>query len=114
MPDNNKDCLLTGNLDIFVARYEETVDGGMERWDEILIHGDPEGLRSLAALLIRIADLDQEKVDVRDLPPGAREHYQLQPGIHLAQSSDPVIIGRLDARGTGAYYERFIPKQGTT
>ena len=32
-------------------------------WKEVLIHGDPEGLRSLARLLIKIAETNQEKME---------------------------------------------------
>ncbi|RZK32511.1 MAG: hypothetical protein EOO57_14915 [Hymenobacter sp.] len=82
----------------------------MVKWDEILIHGNPEGLKSLAKLLLEIAELNQEEVDDNSLPSGAREHYQLRPGIELSSSSDPLIVGRIDAKGTGAFYQRYIPR----
>ena len=44
------------------------------------------------------------------LPIGAREHYQLRPGIELSKSSIEVIVGRLDAKGTGEFYNSFISK----
>jgi hypothetical protein len=78
----------------------------MPKQQEILIHGDPEGLRSLATLLLQLADLDQNTIT--DLPIGAREHIHLQPGRGLSNSSERVIIGRLDAKGTGAFYDRYI------
>lgn len=56
------DYLIKGNLDIF------------EGDQEILIHGDPEGLKSFAQLLIKIAELNQEEIDNKYLPIGAREH----------------------------------------
>ncbi|GAB3290941.1 Imm32 family immunity protein [Hymenobacter tenuis] len=102
---------IEGLLDIFIARYEDDEDGEIIKGTEILIHGNPEGLKSLAKLLLEIAELDQEKVNNNYLPVGAREHYQLRPGIELSNSSDQVIVGRLDAKGTGAFYERFIPKE---
>ena len=71
----------------------------------------PEGLKSLAKLLLEIAELNQEKVEDKYLPNGAREHYHLRPNIEISKSSNSVIIGRLDAKGTGEYYERFIPKK---
>lgn len=96
---------IEGELDIFVSRNE---DGG-----EILIHGNPEGLKSLAKLLLEIAELNQEYVEDKYLPIGAREHYHLRPNIELSKSSDRVTIGRLDAKGTNDFYTRFIPKDET-
>ena len=102
---------IEGELDIFVAHNEDEFEGVVEKWDEILIHGNPEGLKSLAKLLLEIAELNQEKVEDKYLPNGAREHYHLRPNIEISKSSNSVIIGRLDAQGTGEYYERFIPKK---
>jgi hypothetical protein len=90
---------IEGHLDIFVSHKEHEFEGEISKWDEVLIHGDPEGLRSFAKLLIDIAELNQEAVDNKDLPIGAREHYHLRPGLELANSSDEVIVGRLDAKG---------------
>lgn len=100
---------ISGHLDIFVTHNEDEFNGEISKWDEILIHGDPEGLRSFANILIRIADLNQETLN--DLPQGAREHIHLRPKIDLANSSDQVIVGRLDAKGTGEFYSRYIPKK---
>ena len=94
----------------YTSHNEDEDEGEIVRWDEILIHGDPEGLKSFAKLLIEIADLNQEKVDDKHLPVGAREHYHLDPGFELAKSSVRVIVGRLDAKGTGAFYDRYISK----
>ena len=91
---------IEGHLDIFISNNKT----------EILIHGNPEGLKSLAKLLIEIAELNQENVDNKDLPIGAREHYDLRPNIELSKSSVEVIVGRLDAKGNGEFYNRFIPK----
>ena len=102
---------IKGHLDIFVTHNEDEFEGEILKWEEIMIHGDPEGLRSLAKLLIDIADLNQEKVEDKYLPIGAREHYNLRPKFELANSSDSIIVGRLDAKGTGVFYERFIPKE---
>ena len=99
---------IKGDLDIFVAHNEDEEDGIITKWDEVYIHGNPKGLKSLAKLLLEIAKLNQEKTD---LPNGAREHYHLRPNIELSISSDPVIVGRLDAKGTGEYYESFVPKK---
>jgi hypothetical protein len=94
---------IQGNLDIFIAKDE---DG-----QEILIHGDPKGLKSFAKLLLEIANLNQEEIKDKYLPIGTREHYHLRPGIELSKSSDLVILGRLDAKGTGKFFDRFISKK---
>jgi hypothetical protein len=102
---------IEGQLDIFVTHNENEYRGKILKWDEVSIHGNPEGLKSLAKLLIEIAELNQEKVEDKYLPIGAREHYHLRAGIELSNSSDQVIVGRLDAKGTGVFYDRFIPKK---
>jgi len=102
---------IEGHLDIFVSRNEDETEGQISQWDEILIHGDPEGLKSLAKLLNEIANLNQEKVKDKYLPIGAREHYHLRPNIELSKSSVKVIVGRLDAKGTGLFYDRYISKE---
>jgi hypothetical protein len=101
-----KALAITGNLDIFIIQNEDEFEGKIKKWQEVLIHGDPEGLRSLATLLIKLADTDQNNNDA--LPIGAREHVHLRPGNGLSSSSERIIIGRLDAKGTGAFYERYI------
>ncbi|MGH2646000.1 MAG: Imm32 family immunity protein [Ginsengibacter sp.] len=101
---------IEGHLDIFISHNEDENDGEIIKWDDILIHGNPEGLKSLAKLLIEIAELNREKVEDKLLPVGAREHYHLRPGIELSKSSNEVIVGRLDAKGTGAFYDRYISK----
>lgn len=104
---------IEGHLDIFVAHNEDEFEGEIVKWEEILIHGDSEGLRSFAKLLVDIADLNQEEVDDNYLPIGAREHYHLRPNLELSNSSVTVIVGRLDAKGTGVFYDRFIPKDNS-
>jgi hypothetical protein len=101
---------IEGELDIFISHNEDEDDGVITKWDEVLIHGNPEGLKSLAKLLLEMAELNQEEVQDKYLPIGAREHYQLSPSIELSKSSVKVIVGRLDAKGTGAYYDRYISK----
>ena len=105
-----KGIKIEGQLDIFISHNQDDDDGEIIKWDEVLIHGNPEGLKSLAKLLIDIAELNQETVPEKYLPIGAREHYHLRPGIELSKSSIEVIVGRLDAKGTGVFYDRFIPK----
>ena len=102
--------VITGNLDVFVIEQEDELNGEKVAWNQVLIHGDPEGLRSLANLLLKLADLDQNSVDT--LPNDAREHIHLHPKFDLSNSSDAVIVGRLDAKGTGAFYDRYIPRLG--
>lgn len=99
---------ITGHLDIFVIDNEEEFEGKIEKWQDVLIHGNPEGLRSFARLLMKIADLNQE--NETGLPIGAREHYHLRPNLELSKSSVQTIIGRIDAKGTGYFYDRYIEK----
>ena len=99
---------IIGHLDIIVTENEDELDGDKMQWKEVLIHGDPGGLKSLAKLLLRLADLNQDNID--GLPIGSREHIHLQPNLDLAKSSEEVIVGRLDAEGTGAFYDRYISK----
>lgn len=99
---------ITGHLDIFVADNEDEFEGEITKWQDILIHGDPEGLKSFARLLTRIADLNQN--DVIDLPIGAREHIHLRPNIDTSKSSLNLIVGRIDAKGTGVLYDRYVPE----
>jgi hypothetical protein len=101
---------IQGVLDVFVARGETEENGEIAQVNEILIHGNPEGLRSLAKLLLEIAELDQEAVDDKHLPVGAREHYLLRPGLELSASSDQIVVGRIDAKTTGEFYARYISK----
>ena len=101
---------ITGHLDLFVDKDEEEFEGETQTWQTILIHGDPEGLRSFARLLLRLADCQQEELPA--LPVGAREHVSLRPDLDLANSSVDVVVGRLDAKGTGAFYDRYVAKSG--
>jgi hypothetical protein len=99
---------ITGHLDIFVADNEDELDSETIKWQDVLIHGDPEGLRSLAKLLLKIADLNQDKIV--ELPTGAREHLHLRADWDISKSSVQVIVGRLDAKGTGKFYDRYQDK----
>jgi hypothetical protein len=112
MPENDIKLEISGHLDIFVNLNDDVDERGQkETWKEILIHGDPEGLESLARLLLNLSHKDQTKIDDKVLPNGARDHIHLRPNIELSRSSDQIIIGRLDAKGTGAFYKRYIPKK---
>lgn len=101
---------IEGELDIFITHNQDEADGKPTTWSEVLIHGNPKGLKSFAKLLLEIAELNQDDVDNKHLPIGAREHYHLRPGVELSKSSNEVVVGRLDAKGTGNFYDRFIPK----
>ena len=100
---------IAGHLDIIATQNEDQLDHEKSSWNEVLIHGDPEGLRSLANLLLKLADLDQE--NIVDLPVGARVHEHLRPKLELSGSSETVVVGRLDAKGTGAFYDRYVSKE---
>lgn len=99
---------IRGNLDIhFVTEFEE-LHNVEESTHEILIHGDSTGLKSFANLLLEIANADQEIID--ELPNNARLHVTLNPSIDLSGNSNTTTIGRLDAKGTGKYYSKFISR----
>ena len=102
---------IKGHLDIVVHKRKVDYDGEIVKWEEVYIHGDPKGLKSLAKLLIEIAELNQENVEDKYLPIGAREHYHLRPKIELSKSSVEVIVGRLDAKGSGKFYDNYIPNK---
>jgi hypothetical protein len=103
-----KDLKIQGELDVFVSHQEDEQDGETRTWSEVLIHGNPEGLKSLAKLLMEIAELNQNDVKDKHLPIGARAHVHLRPGMELSKSSCDVIVGRLDAKGSGAFYDRYV------
>lgn len=73
------------------------IQAGSESEDTpvVVILGDPEGLRSLAAVLCALADIHQETL--ADLPAtDAYEHLHLNPGSHLGEKSARLVISRLD------------------
>lgn len=93
---------IKGHLDIFSASENE------DNSTEIFIHGDPDGLRSLANILLELAEHNQE-IDI-SLPIGSREHTTLNPDVQLSKSSDYVTIGRLDAKGTQKFYDKYLSR----
>ena len=101
---------IAGHLEIKVIENEDEFEGKIEKWHEILIHGDSEGLKSLAKQLVDLAELDQEKVDNKYLPVGAREHLHLRPNLELSKSSTETIIGRLDSKINKDFPENYEPK----
>lgn len=101
---------IAGHLEIKVIENEDEFEGKIEKWNEILIHGDSEGLKSLAKQLVDLAELDQEKVENKYLPIGAREHLHLRPNLELSKSSTETIIGRLDSTGNKEFPANYKPK----
>jgi len=69
--------------------------------DKIIIAGDPEGLKSLAAMLVWLANINQDKIN--NMPDGEREHIHLSPGTHISYDSSETEVCRLDAKGTGEF-----------
>jgi hypothetical protein len=78
------------SLNIYPELYEYTV--------AVTIVGDPNGLRYLASILNKLADVNQEKLDI---PVGEREHVHLHANEQLGDHSCEVEICRADAKGTG-------------
>lgn len=72
--------------------------------DGVFIGGDPTGLRSLARLLLWLADVDQ---GIEPMPDGERVHVHLHPGSRgdgfasLTEWSAETEVCRLDAKGSG-------------
>jgi hypothetical protein len=74
----------------------------------IYLSGDRLGLKSLARILTKLANLDQTRL--QSLPgSGASEHVHLEPNVDLARSSQPLIVGRLDDK-EGKFDETFEPR----
>jgi len=83
----------SGKINIFPR-----IDDG--RFADVVIIGDPEGLRYLAKLLNWLADSDQNQ---NDDPIGARFHTHLHFNEQLGEHSCEVELCRADAKGTGEY-----------
>lgn len=107
---NIKGFEIDGHLEIKIIENEEEFEGEIEKWNEVLIHGDSIGLKSLAKQLIHLAELNQEEVDDKYLPIGAREHLHLRPNLELSKSSTETIIGRLDSKAKKEFPSSYIPK----
>lgn len=107
---NIKGNEINGHLEIKIIENEDEFEGKVEKWNEILIHGDPEGLKSFAKQLIYLSELNQDQVDDKYLPNGSREHLHLQPNIELSKSSTATIIGRLDSKGKKEFFSSYEPK----
>ena len=68
------------------------VTGGA-RGKEVVLLGDPQGLRSLARVLEALADIDQTKIN---MPSTAKTHLHLDPGIQMDPGSSRLILSRAD------------------
>lgn len=96
--DMTRSPKIEGNLEISTSR------------DGIFIGGDADALRSLARLLVWLADVDQESLSTQ--PDGERYHVHLHtrdaPGFNsLTPFSSETELCRLDAKGTGDFPERY-------
>ena len=96
--DKVENSRIKGHLDI---HFEISPEEG----SEILIHGNPDGLRNLASIILELANYDQEKDE--KLPINARKHLTLNTGIDLSSNSCTTTIGRLDAKLTKEYYPKY-------
>ena len=97
----SKQSVIEGHLDIYALQGSSG--------NELFINGDPLGLRSLSNILIRMANIIEEEDN--ELLIGDREHFTLRPNIDLSKSSDPLTVGRLEAKLTGNFYERYVPRE---
>ena len=84
---------IKGNLEISKSR------------SGVFIGGDPDALRSLAKILIWLADADQESHP--SMPDGEREHVHLDCRFHLTPCSVLTELCRLDAKGTGEFPAKY-------
>ena len=79
--------------------------------NEVFIGGDPNGLRSLARLLVWLANVDQESLC--NLPDGERCHVhlhtreRLEAFNSLTPFSKETELCRLDAKGTGDFPKKY-------
>ncbi len=94
---------IKGNIEIFGDE-----DDGIPH---VFIHGDPEGLKSFAKLLIALAETDQNVFP--DSFKGFQEHVHLEYDFDLSLSSHRTIVGRLDGAKTGKFPERFKARTKT-
>lgn len=72
------------------------------------VYGDPTGLRSLAAMLNKLADLDQKPLPPGRLPDTEGVHIHVTEHNGLCEGSSQLDLGRLDAKATGdtTWYKR--------
>lgn len=87
---------ITGCLDIRAVR--DSIYAPVDESLSIHINGDSDGLRSLAKLLLALAEIDQNDLNHEELPAGASVHTSLVPNITISKTSNETIIGRLDKK----------------
>lgn len=92
---------LNGNLQIWMIEEDDR--------QKIMIYGDPKGLKSFGEILIGLSEVNQE--NYKCMPDGERDHTHIYPGSHLSKGSLETIIGRLDAKSTGAFPKSFKGKK---
>ena len=80
---------ISGKLAVSTIRNRNCHD---DRWEDVLVYGDPKGLRSLASLLLAVADDNQRAVSAGD---SEHAHVNL---CFLEKNSRSLIIGRLDRK----------------
>jgi hypothetical protein len=83
---------------------------GRGKGKTVALYGDPKGLRFLATLLNDVADVDQTQIPNNNCPQGIGTHYHVyeHDGRHVHPKSNDLLVGRLDAKGTGSF-EWFTP-----
>lgn len=92
---------IRGNLEISIV--PDPHDAGPQ---SIFIGGDPESLRSLAEMLLWLAELDQNTA--LEASNETREHIHLTPNVVLSRNSVPAEVCRLDAKETGEFPVTFM------
>jgi hypothetical protein len=94
--------------------YVVAVKDHSEDIGEVIIAGDPSGLKSLGMVLIAMSEIDQSQID--SLPDDESEHIHLNPGRHIGigkLATHRLIISRLDTKSGGLkdYYKSNLPSQ---
>lgn len=69
----------------------------IEQEEKIVISGDPEGLRSLSALLAWLADQDLDAWPY--LKEGQQAHLHVYPRHDISEDSREVELMRMDKKG---------------
>ena len=99
---------LEGEIYIVAGKDEE------EEIGQVILSGDPAGLRSLGNILIAVADLNQSSIE--GLPEDGSEHIHLYAGKHIGNgdlATHHLIISRLDMKNgrLKGYYKSSLPKK---
>lgn len=84
--------------------------------DGIFIGGDPDGLRSLAALLLYLAECHEHPGFLMPRGSWCHVHLYAQHTVERLNSLTPLsvdtMITRLDAKGTGRFPEKYYEDKG--